>query len=195
MRFYRSDWPSVRAHFYDVLQIPSPKAAAKQNLPIFVDREGPPQGTFLLSILIVHGFSYLVRFFACPPLSILVYTCLHMSILVYGCPQLSLFIVVYCCLCRSTEKLSSRPDYIIPGRRTSKRLPKQSSHFRSGTSTILNVYIIPSRWTSKRLLKFSSHFRLMNVTNPKCLIDFQPPCLSISLEHVQGSAEWRKPLR
>ena len=63
MRFYRLDWPSVRAHFYDVLQIPSPKAAAKQNLPIFVNREGPPQGTFLLSILIFHGFSDLVRFF------------------------------------------------------------------------------------------------------------------------------------
>ena len=89
MHFYRSEWPSVRAHFYDVSQIPSPKAAAKHNLPIFVDREGPPQGTFLLSILIFHCFSSLVGFFVCLPLSILVYTCLHLSIFVYSRPQLS----------------------------------------------------------------------------------------------------------
>ena len=63
MHFYRSEWPSVRANFYDVLQIPIPKVAAKQNLPIFVDREGPPKGTFLLFILIFYGFSDLVGFF------------------------------------------------------------------------------------------------------------------------------------
>ena len=92
MRLYRSEWPSVRAHFYDVLQIPSPKAAAKQNLAIFVNREGPPQGTFLISILIFHCFSFPVWVFC---VSTSVYTCLYLSTSVYVCLSLSTVVSSY----------------------------------------------------------------------------------------------------
>ena len=74
MHFHRSEWPSLRTHFHDVSQIPNPEAGGRTHLPIFVDRDGPPQPTFSLAVLIFLHFAFLIESFVC------LFGCHHLSI-------------------------------------------------------------------------------------------------------------------
>ena len=170
MRFYRSEWPSVRAHVHDVLQIPSPKAGAKPNLPIFTDRAGPQPLTFLLSILKLYYFHIFC-------VSTSAYTCLSLSTSVYSCLQLSIVVWIsnmhskwphndhHNMIIMSLLSPSCEKTYIyilVDAFPISDRRPFWAHEIPKFQSICHD----PVMRTSEGLVKFRSHFELMRLQNP-----------------------------
>ena len=63
MGFRRADWPSAKAHFDDLSQNTIRNEGARAKVSISVDRIGPPQVPFFLSILNFSNFSCLSNFY------------------------------------------------------------------------------------------------------------------------------------